>query len=64
MKVKKEHGKSRCDLKKMQFLRPRCEIVVKKLLENKEMDFKNWVTNIQIMGYNGTHMVHIFFVWW
>ena len=30
-----------------------------KLLENKEMDFKNGAINIQAAGYNGAHMVPI-----
>ena len=32
----------------------------KKLLENKEMDFKSAVKNIQTTGYNGASMVFEF----
>jgi hypothetical protein len=30
---------------------------VKNLLENKEMNFKNWVKNMQNAGYNGARAV-------
>ena len=32
--------------------------ILKKILENKEMDFKNWVINIQAAGYNGAYTVY------
>ena len=40
IKVQKEYGKSRCDLKKKQFLRPRCKIAVKNAsARDPEKDF-------------------------
>ena len=35
----------------------RIELSEKNLLENKEMDFKNGIKNIQVAGYNGAHTV-------
>ena len=35
----------------------RTEFSEKKLLENKELKFKNGVKNIQTPAYNGTHTV-------
>ena len=36
----------------------RIELSEKNLLENKEMDFKNGIVNIQAAGYNGTRTVY------
>ena len=42
IKVQKDYGKSRCDVKKKQFLRPRCKIAVKKsFLRSRSKNFQH-----------------------
>ena len=64
IKVQKEYGKSRCDMKKKSFLRPRCKIAVKnQVLGKKHEDVcsTNFMERLTVRGLAAAIYLYLYF---